>query len=91
MNDAKSEWARLVVSAAIMLYFGFALVQHWTNGIEETLKSAFMILVGYWLGSSKGSTDKSVELRRQAIEPQEVTVTNEPENPVPTTAEKPNG
>ena len=52
------EIPRLVFSAAIVAYFGCALIAHWSNGIEETLKSAFMIAVGYWLGSSKGSADK---------------------------------
>lgn len=62
MTDQKNEWARLIMSAAIVGYFGWALVAHWSNGIEETLKSAFMIAVGFWLGSSKGSAEKSVAL-----------------------------
>lgn len=62
MSDQKNEWARLVMSAAIVGYFGWALFAHWSNGIEETLKSAFMIAVGFWLGSSKGSAEKSVAL-----------------------------
>jgi len=52
------EVPRLIMSAALILYFGYALVAHWSEGIEETLKAAFMIAVGYWLGSSKGSADK---------------------------------
>lgn len=53
-----NEWARLIVSAMIMGYFGYAVFSHWSEGIEETLKNTFMIAVGYWLGSSKGSSDK---------------------------------
>ncbi len=56
------EIPRLVMSAALILYFGYALIVHWSEGIEETLKAAFMIAVGYWLGSSKGSSDKQKAL-----------------------------
>jgi hypothetical protein len=65
MTDRLTEYARLVMSAAIVFYFGWALFAHWSEGIEETLKSAFMIAVGYWLGSSKGSADKAKELARK--------------------------
>lgn len=65
MTDRLTEYARLVMSGAIVLYFGWALFAHWSEGIEETLKSAFMIAVGYWLGSSKGSADKAKELARK--------------------------
>lgn len=54
----QEEIPRLVMSAALIGYFGYALIAHWSEGIEETLKAAFMIAVGYWLGSSKGSADK---------------------------------
>jgi len=80
MNDSR-EWPRLVMSAAIVAYFGWALIAHWSNGIEETLKSAFMIAVGYWLGSSKGSSDKAAVL---ASGPQPVEVVNPTDRPVPT-------
>lgn len=53
---------RLLLSAALIGYFGYAMVSHWSEGIEETLKAAFMIAVGYWLGSSKGSADKQKAL-----------------------------
>lgn len=53
---------RFVLSAALIAYFGYAMVAHWSEGVEETLKAAFMIAVGYWLGSSKGSADKQKAL-----------------------------
>jgi hypothetical protein len=53
------ELPRLVLSALIIAFFGYALVVHWTTGLEETLKNITMLAVGYWLGSSKGSTDKA--------------------------------
>lgn len=64
--EAKNDWARLAMTAAIVGYFGWALVAHWSNGIEETLKSAFMIAVGFWLGSSKGSAEKQRHIAEQA-------------------------
>ena len=76
----RNEWARLLVSAAFFGYFGWALIAHWSNGIEETLKSAFMIAVGFWLGSSKGSADKAAVMTR---EPQPVTVEQPSDKPVP--------
>jgi hypothetical protein len=69
MTDQKNEWARLIMSAAIVGYFGWALIAHWSNGIEETLKSAFMIAVGFWLGSSKGSAEKSAALGKAVDSP----------------------
>lgn len=77
-HDWKSEWARLFVSAAIFLYFGYALVQHWSNGIEETLKNAFMIAVGFWLGSSKGSADKTRSLAHKGTPADPIAVEIEP-------------
>lgn len=53
---------RFALSAALIAYFGYAMAAHWSEGIEETLKAAFMIAVGYWLGSSKGSADKQKAL-----------------------------
>lgn len=60
------ELPRLVISAVIIGFFGYALVAHWTGGLEETLKNITMLAVGYWLGSSKGSSDKSEALAAQA-------------------------
>jgi hypothetical protein len=57
MIDSGKEYPRLALTAAIIAYFGYALLFHWTNGIEETLKNITMLAVGFWLGSSKGATD----------------------------------
>ena len=57
-----SDWPRLALSAIIVGYFGYALYEHYSEGLEETLKNIVMLAVGYWLGSSKGSTDKSRHL-----------------------------
>jgi len=58
MNTEARDWPRLVFAAAVVVYFGYALGFHWTNGIEETLKNITMLVVGYFFGSSKGSSDK---------------------------------
>ncbi|HEX8418560.1 MAG TPA: hypothetical protein VF638_00950 [Sphingomonas sp.] len=57
MSEPGKEWPRLALTAAIIAYFGYALLFHWTNGIEETLKNITMLAVGFWLGSSKAGTD----------------------------------
>jgi hypothetical protein len=57
-----SDWPRLALSAAIVALFGYALVQHYSDGLEEVIKNAMLLSVGYWLGSSKGSTDKTRHL-----------------------------
>ena len=60
MTDATwKELPRLVLSGMIVAFFGYALFAHWTLGLEETLKNITMLAVGYWLGSSKGSSDKA--------------------------------
>jgi hypothetical protein len=57
-----SDWPRLALSTVIVGYFGYALIAHYSEGLEETLKNIVMLAVGYWLGSSKGSTDKTRHL-----------------------------
>lgn len=54
------EAPRLAVSAAIIVYFGWAVIVHWSAGIEQTVTNLAMMVVGYWLGSSKGSADNNV-------------------------------
>lgn len=65
-SDQIKELPRLIISAAIIAFFGYALFAHWTTGLEETLKNITMLAVGYWLGSSKGSSDKAEQLAEQA-------------------------
>lgn len=60
------EIPRLVVSTAIILYFGWAVFAHWSAGIEQTVTNLAMMAVGYWLGSSKSSADKSVQIEKMS-------------------------
>lgn len=55
----EKEWPRLALTAAIVGLFGWALIGHYSNGLEETLKNIVMLAVGFWLGSSKGSVDSN--------------------------------
>jgi len=55
---------RIIITAVIMTYFGYALFSHWSEGLEETLKNVVMLAVGFWLGSSKGSSDKAATIER---------------------------
>lgn len=59
------ELPRMVLSTFVITYFGYALAFHWTAGIEQTLVNIAMIMIGYWFGSSKGSTDKAEMLAGQ--------------------------
>ena len=54
----------IIITAVIMTYFGYALCSHWSEGLEETLKNVVMLAVGFWLGSSKGSSDKAATIER---------------------------
>lgn len=53
------DWPRLALTIFIMALLGYAALEHYSPGIEETIKAIVLIAVGYWLGSSKGSADKS--------------------------------
>lgn len=86
MND--KDLPRLALSAVIILYFGYALIAHWSEGLEETLKNIVMLAVGYWLGSSKGSSDKASQIEQQMSGTQEVKVVNPKTNPVQTEESK---
>jgi hypothetical protein len=50
----RSVIALMIVAAVVARYLSADV-----STLEESLKSAFMIAVGYYLGSSKGSTDKT--------------------------------
>lgn len=58
------DWPRLAISAGILVAFGYALLFHWSTGLEETLKNVVIAAVMYWLGSSKGSADKTDIINR---------------------------
>lgn len=53
------DWPRLVMSAFILALLGYAAWFHYSPGIEETIKAIVLIAVGYWLGSSEGSKEKT--------------------------------
>lgn len=61
----KGELPRIVLTAFIMALLGFAALNHYSPGIEETIKAVALIAAGYWLGSSKGSTDKTEMLGKE--------------------------
>ena len=74
------DWPRLVMSAFILGLLGYAAWFHYSPGIEETIKAIVLIAVGYWLGSSEGSKEKTEMLAA----PREVEVVNDRDHPVPT-------
>ena len=63
------DWPRAIISGAVFGLFAFA---YFENAEDEMMKgaliAAFSLAISYWLGSSKGSTDKSIELARHAPE-----------------------
>lgn len=60
---SNKQFPRMALSAAIVLYFGYSLGFHYDAGFEEMVKNTFMIVVGYWLGSSNGSFNKDERTR----------------------------
>lgn len=92
-----NEIPRAVITAVVLLLFGYAYAQ---NPSDEMMKgaliAAFSLAVSYWLGSSKGSSDKAEQIERQDQsaqverrfkETQNVVVVNQPDDPVPTRSE----
>ena len=73
---------RAVISLALIGLFAFAYVE---NPSDDLLVGALIAMAGtavnWWLGSSKGSSDKSEQLERQASQPQDVHVTNTKDDP----------
>lgn len=64
------ELPRLVVSAIMLLMFGYVLYKNPQNGLILGALIAMVTTVkDYWLGSSKGSTDKAEQLAGQAAGP----------------------
>lgn len=58
------EWPRLALTGSIICLFGWALITHWSTGLEETLKNIVLLAVGFWLGSSKGDETKTENTAR---------------------------
>jgi hypothetical protein len=52
-----TDTARVLLSAAIVAYFGWALWMHYNTGLEEALKNVLLIVVGFWMGSAKRGGD----------------------------------
>ena len=77
------DWPRLALTAAIMLMLFYAVLAHYSAAIEQVVIALAMLAAGYWLGSSKGSSDKMDLLEG----PRQVEVTNPPSQPVPTQEE----
>lgn len=50
---------RVLLSLAILIYFGWALLMHWNTGLEEALKNVLLIVVGFWLGGAKRSLSET--------------------------------
>lgn len=75
---------RLILAVGILLLFGYAYVR---NPADELLIGAVIALattaVNYFLGSSKGSSDKSTQLAKQAAETQHVQIDQPANEPVP--------
>lgn len=59
MMDGWKEIPRLAITAVILALFAYAVFAHWGTGLEETLKNIVLLAVGFWLGSSKGSSDSA--------------------------------
>lgn len=64
---SSKDYPRLIISAAILMLFGWAYARHPDNALlVGALIAMATQAVQYWLGSSKGSADKSTQLERQA-------------------------
>lgn len=83
--------AREYMAFAIVFLFGYVILCDPTNaGYSETLKAAFMLAVGYYLGASKIGSDtasKNADIVGAAAgssnDPQPVIVANDSSDPVP--------
>ena len=84
MNLSEKDAPRFLLSVGILLLFGYAYVR---NPSEQLLIGALIAMATaatqFWLGSSKGSSDKADQLERQASEPQRVQIDQPAGEPVP--------
>lgn len=53
------DFPRLLLTAFVMGIFGYATVEHYSPAIEQTVVAIALLAVGYWLGSSEGSKNKT--------------------------------
>lgn len=56
-----TDTTRVILSVAILFYFGSALWLHYNTGLEEALKNVLLIVVGFWLGGAKRSAEAPKE------------------------------
>lgn len=84
MKVLETEWARGAISVAVVVVFAYAFLQ---NPSDEMMRGAIIAaltqVTSYWLGSSKGSDDKTKMLAEEQ-EPRRVVVENKADEPVPT-------
>lgn len=77
------DWPRAVITAAVLALFAFAYL---SNPSDEMMKgaliAAFTSAVAYWLGSSKGSADKSSQLEEMQS-PRSVRIDQPDSDPIP--------
>lgn len=60
LNQAiATDVTRVLLSLAILIYFGWALIAHWNTGLEEALKNVLLIVVGFWMGGAKRSSGEA--------------------------------
>lgn len=68
------DWTRLAVSAFLLGLLGWVTAKHYSAAIEQTVLNLALLAAGYWLGSSKGSSDKARQLEERP--------TGKPDDPV---------
>ena len=61
----EKDWPRAALTTFIMGLFAYAALRHYSAAIEQTIVAIAMLAVGYWLGSSKGSSDKTSILEQR--------------------------
>jgi hypothetical protein len=85
MTDGWKEIPRLAITGVILALFAYGVVIHWGTGLEETLKNVTLLAVGFWLGSSKGSTDSAARTDKAL----DIAATAQANNGEPTVTLKP--
>lgn len=77
------DYSRAAITAIVVALFAFAYIENPTDEMMKgALIAAFSMAVSYWLGSSKGSSDKSEQLEHITEQ-----ATGKPDDPVHTVPE----
>ncbi len=74
---------RVAVTGFIFLLLGYVVVFHYSPALEQVVIALALLAAGFWIGSSKGSSDKSDQLAEQASSTQPVEVVNDEHSRVP--------